>query len=83
MIFRIGMEMKLYMTKSDKKNIIKQNMKRIVQLEPQIHKLIGLLDLGVSSVYDSDETVDIAVSLSDTLGQMDSDISALINLLND
>ncbi len=75
--------MKLYMTKSDKKNIIKQNMKRIVQLEPQIHKLIGLLDLGVSSVYDSDETVDIAVSLSDTLGQMDSDISALINLLND
>ena len=69
------------MTESDKKAIIKQNMQRVIQLEPQIHRLIGLLDLGVSSVYDREETIRIATFLSDTLGQMDSDLAALIDLL--
>ena len=71
------------MTESDKKAIIKQNMQRVIQLEPQIHRLIGLLDLGVSSVYDREETIRIATFLSDTLGQMDSDLAALIDLLTE
>ena len=70
------------MTESDKEAIIKQNMQRIIQLEPQIHKLVGLLDLGISNIYDRDETIEIATSLSDTLGQMDSDLAALVDLLN-
>lgn len=70
------------MTKSDKKKFIKQDMQRIVQLEPQIHELVGLLDLGVSSVYDREETIDIATFLSDTLIQMHSDLAALIDLLD-
>ena len=69
------------MTESDKKTILKQNMQRIIQLEPQIHSLVSLLDLGVSSVYDREETIRIATFLSDTLGQMDSDLAALIDLL--
>ena len=71
------------MTKSDKKVFIKQDMQRIVQLEPQIHELVGLLDLGVSSVYNLEETIEIATFLSDTLGQMDSDLAALIDLLTE
>ena len=71
------------MTESDKQTIIKQDMQRIIQLEPQIHRLVGLLDLGVSSIYDREETIEIATSLSDTLGQMDSDLAALANLLNE
>ena len=71
------------MTESDKKAIIKQDMQRIIQLEPQIHRLVGLLDLGISSVYDREETIEIATSLSDTLGQMDSDLAALVDLLNE
>lgn len=71
------------MTKSDKKIFIKQDMQRIVQLEPQIHELVGLLDLGVSSVYNREETIEIATFLSDTLGQMDSDLAALIDLLTE
>ena len=71
------------MTESDKKLFIKQDMQRIIQLEPQIHRLVGLLDLGVSSIYDREETIEIATSLSDTLGQMDSDLAALANLLNE
>jgi len=71
------------MTESDKKTIIKQNMQRVIQLEPQIHRLVGLLDLGISNVYYREETIEIATFLSDTLGQMDSDLAALINLLNE
>lgn len=71
------------MTESDKKAIVKQNMQRIIQLEPQIHSLIGLLDLGVSSVYDREETIEIATFLSNTLNQMDSDLAALIDLLTE
>lgn len=71
------------MTKSDKKNIIKQDMQRIIQLEPQIHRLVGLLDLGSSSVYDRNETIEIAIALSNTLSQMDSDLTALTDLLTE
>ena len=67
----------------DKKIFIKQDMQRIVQLEPQIHGLVGLLDLGISSVYNREETIEIATFLSDTLGQMDSDLAALIDLLTE
>jgi len=71
------------MTEPDKKTIIKQNMQRIIQLEPQIHRLVGLLDLGISNVYNREETVEIAAYLSDTLSQMDSDLAALVDLLNE
>lgn len=71
------------MTETDKKAIIKQNIQRIIQLEPQIRRLVGLLDLGISNVYNRDETIEIAISLSDTLSQMDSDLAALVNLLNE
>lgn len=83
MIFPIGMGTRLPMTESDKKAIIKQDMQRIIELEAQIHRLVGLLDLGISSVYDREETIEIATFLSDTLGQMDSDLAALIDLLNE
>lgn len=66
-----------------KKAIVKQNVQRIIQLEPQIHKLVGLLDLGISKVYSQEKTVEIAMALSDTLNQMDSDLTALVDLLND
>lgn len=77
------MEVKYDMNDSDKNAIIKQNIQRIIQLEPQIHRFVGLLDLGISSVYDSEETISIATSLSNTLGQMDSDLVSLIGLLDD
>ena len=82
MIFLIGMEQKQYMNDSTKQELIKQNIQRLIQLEPNIHGLIGALDLGISNVYDYDETIEIATVLSDTLGQMDSDLTALINLLD-
>jgi len=83
MTFLIGMAKRLPMTEPDKKTIIKQNMQRIIQLEPQIHRLVGLLDLGISNVYNREETVEIAAYLSDTLSQMDSDLAALVDLLNE
>lgn len=66
-----------------KQSIIKQNMQRVVELEAQIHKLVNLFDLGISSIYTVDETVSIATALSDTLSQMDSDLLAIINLISD
>lgn len=69
------------MDSSTRKAILEQNMKRIISLEPQIHKLIGLLDLGISNVYDRDDTANIATALSDTLSQMDSDLMSLTNVL--
>lgn len=69
------------MNSSTRKAILEQNMKRIISLEPRIHKLIGLLDLGISNVYDRDDTANIATALSDTLGQMDSDVVSLMNAL--
>ncbi len=71
------------MTEANTNAIIIQNMQRIIQLEPQIHNLVGLLDLGVSNVYDREETIKIATLLSDTLGQMDSDLAALVDILNE
>lgn len=65
-----------------KELIIKQNMQHIIQLETQIHKLVNLLDLGISNVYDRDNTIDIVTALSDTLGQTDADLVAIMNLLN-
>lgn len=82
MIFHIGMERRILMSDSDKETIIKQNMQRIIQLESQIHRLVGLLDLGISNVYDRSETLCVATSLSNTLGQVDSDLVAIIDLLN-
>ena len=68
---------------SVKESLIKQNMQRIVQLEPVIHQLINAIDLGVSNVYDKEDTLKSAETLANTLGQMDSDIAALITLLDD
>lgn len=65
-----------------KELIIKQNMQHIVKLETQIHKLVALLDLGISNVYDIDDTIYVATALSDTLGQADADLVAIMNLLN-
>lgn len=70
------------MTNEDKEELIKQDMQRIVQLEPGVHKLIGLLDLGVSDIYEREETLKIATTLGNTLAQMDSDLAALIELLD-
>lgn len=71
------------MPDSDRQELIKSNMKRIVALEPQIQKLISMIDLGVSNVYDRIQTIDICMTLSNTLEQLDSDITALMNLLED
>jgi hypothetical protein len=71
------------MTGFDSNAIIKQSMQRIIQLEPQIHGLVGSLDLGVSNVYNREDTIEIATCLSDTLSQMDSDLTALMNLLDE
>lgn len=71
------------MTEDDKKTMIRQDMQRIIQLEQQVHSLINALDLGVSRIYKEEETMDIATHLSNTLGQMDSDLAALIDLLTD
>ena len=65
-----------------KELIIKQNMQHIVKLETQIHKLVALLDLGISNVYDRDDTIGVATALSDTLGQADADLVAIMNLLS-
>lgn len=65
-----------------KELIIKQNMQHIVKLETQIHKLVALLDLGISNVYDRDDTIDVATALGDTMGQVDADLIAIMNLLN-
>ena len=83
MIFPIGMGKRLPMTEDAKKTIIRQDMQRIIQLEQQVHNLINVLDLGISRIYKKDETMDIATHLSNTLGQMDSDLAALIDLLTD
>ena len=82
MIFHTGMEMKWFMNDTDYTDILKQNVQIIIQLETQLHTLIGFLDLGMSSVYNHDETIKIASTLSDTLGQMDSDLMSIINMLN-
>ena len=68
---------------SIKESLLKQNMQRIVQLESVVHQLINTVDLGVSNVYDREDTLKSAEALANTLGQMDSDIAALITLLND
>ena len=64
-----------------KEQMIAQNMKRIVQLEPTVSTLINRLDMATSSIYDVDETVQTAVMLSDILEQMNTDLTALINLI--
>lgn len=66
-----------------KNELIKLNMQRIIQLEPEIATLVGQLDLGVSKVYSPDETIKTAEQLSNILVQMDSDLTALVNLLED
>ena len=63
--------------------LIKMNIQRIIQLESVIHELIAKIDLGVSSVYEWDETIKAANVLNDTLGQMDADVVALIELLDE
>lgn len=68
---------------SVKESLLKQNMQRIVQLEPVIHQLVNAIDLGVSNVYDREDTLKSAETLANTLGQMDSDIVALITLMDD
>ena len=68
---------------SIKESLLKQNMQRIVQLESVVHQLINTVDLGVSNVYDREDTLKSAEALANTLGQMDSDIAALLTLLND
>lgn len=77
------MERKQYMNETTKKALIKQNIQRLIQLESNVHSLIGSLDLGISNVYDYDETIEIATVLSDVLGQMNSDLTALIDLLDE
>lgn len=68
---------------SIKESLLKQNMQRIVQLKPVIHKLINVINQEVSNVYDREETLKLAETLASTLGQMDSDVASLITLLND
>lgn len=71
------------MTEDARKTIIHQDMQRIIQLEQLVHSLINALDLSISLSHKKEETMDIATHLSNTLGQMDSDLAALIDLLTD
>ena len=61
--------------------LIKVDMRRIVELNPTIHSLIAKLDLGTSNVYSTAEAVIIANTLRNVLAQMDADLVALIDLL--
>ena len=66
-----------------KNSLIKQNLKRIIQLEPVINQHISRLDLCCSNVYDREDAIETIANLSNALGQMDSDLLALSSLLDD
>ena len=68
---------------STKNQLVKQCVQRIVQLEPVISSCINRIDLGVSNIYDRDDVIKTASILSNSLGQMDSDLVSLIELLDD
>ena len=66
----------------DEEKFLKANMQRLIQKESDLHELICALDLGVSTIYDRDKTIKIAILLINTLAQMDADLSAIIELLD-
>lgn len=61
--------------------MVSMNVKRIVQLLPIVESYVASLDLGASNVYNIEHTVESAQGLQAVLCQMDSDLTALINLL--
>ncbi len=63
--------------------LIEQTTQRIVQLENNIHHLISEIDMGVSNVYGKDSTTKSISQLINILGQMDADLVALAELLDD
>lgn len=70
------------MNNADRKALVKQTMERIVQVDKTVTSLVGMVDLGVSNVYDNGETIEMIEILSNSLGQMDSDLAVLVNLLD-
>ena len=70
------------MNNADRKALVKQTMERIVQVDKTVISLVGMVDLGVSNVYDNGETIEMIEILSNSLGQMDSDLAVLVNLLD-
>lgn len=64
-------------------NLVCQNVKRIVELVPVIQSMVNAIDFETStSVSDKEKIIFTAELLETTLSQMDSDLSALITILN-
>lgn len=68
---------------NSKEDMISFNVKRLVELEPIVHSYISDIDLSCSNVYDRNDSRELIVQLTNVLGQMDSDLSALLELLQE
>ena len=63
------------------RELIRQNEKRLTELVPMIEKCVGKIGVGISGVYNVEETSATITYLRSILNQMDSDLMALDELI--